>query len=420
MRASWAVVVVGVFALTACGSQAEPRAEVVMGEGEFVPVALADASAAGDVVAASWELGFLALRAGQDDEAGGVVVSPSSLVSALAMVAEGAVGEEAAPFDAALGASGDDRTDAVSALLAALARYEGDPATVQDDELPATPVLHTAQRVVLDDGAVPRQEYLDRLVRGYDAGVTVADLGSDALHDALDPWVKEHTGGLVPRSALSPDPGLDLVVQDAVVLAAAWEEPFAEMLTYDESFSTAAGRVVETPMMHADRSLAVVEHDGWTAVRLPYTDDLAADLLLPPAGSAAADAPAQADAALVASLSVALDEQERRLARIALPVLDLTTATDLMPLLTDLGIAGSALSGLVDESVVISQGAQQAVLQVDEEGTRAAAVTEIAAGAAAPPEPQLQVRFDRPFLFVARDGTTGWPVFLAAVTDPSA
>jgi len=413
-------VVVGALALAGCGAQAEGPARVVVGEGEYAPVALTQAAAANDVVAASWELGFRALRAGQDDEVGGAVVSPASLVGALAMAAEGAVGDEAQGFDAALGAAGDERTAAVSALRAALARYDGDPAVVQDDELPAEPVLHAAQRVVLDDGATPRQAFLDRLVRGYDAGVAVADLGSAELRAALDPWVQEHTGGLVERSALEPTDALKVAVQDAVVLAARWRQPFDEVMTGDAPFRTADGREVRVPTMQGDKYVPTLQRDGWTAVRLPYTDDLAADLLLPPEGDPAASAPAEADPALVAGLSAALDEQDGAHAVVALPVLDLVGETDLLPLLADLGIAGTALTGLVEGQVVITQAAQQAVLQVDEEGTRAAAVTELGAEAGGPPPPALEVRFDRPFLLVVRDGTTGWPVFLAAVTDPSA
>ncbi|CAM5779725.1 serpin family protein [Cellulomonas persica] len=64
------------------------------------------------------------------------------------------------------------------------------------------------------------------------------------------------------------------------------------------------------------------------------------------------------------------------------------------------------------------QAAQQAVLRVDEAGTRAAAVTEVMAGEAAPVATR-EVRFDRPFLLVVRDVTTGWPLFLASVADPT-
>ncbi len=67
----------------------------------------------------------------------------------------------------------------------------------------------------------------------------------------------------------------------------------------------------------------------------------------------------------------------------------------------------------------VGQAWQQAVLRVDEEGTRAAAVTEIgvAGGAAPAPEP-VEFVVDRPYLFVVGDGETGLPLFLAAVLDP--
>ena len=412
--------IVGVLALAGCGSpQAAPRAQALVGEGEQVAVALADATSADDVVAASWELGFLALRAGQDDDAGGAVVSPSSLVSALAMVTEGAVGDEGTPFDAALGASGEDRAAAVSALLTTLARYDGDPSAVGDDELPTTPVLHAAQRVVVDDDAVVRQSYLDRLVRGYGAGVAQADLGSSALHEVLDPWVHEHSGGLVPRSALQPDPRMRVALQDAVVLAAAWQQPFLQPMTEDRPFVTAAGERVDVPTMRGELQVATVQRDGWTAVRLPYADDLAADVLLPPSGSDVATSPAAAGAGVVAGLSAALDAAQPRSVLVDLPTVDLTSTTDLMPVLDGLGITGTALSGVVDGDVTVGQAVQQAVLQVDEDGTRAAAVTEIAMLESGPLV-DLEVQFDRPFLFVVRDATTGWPVFLASVTDPSA
>ena len=67
----------------------------------------------------------------------------------------------------------------------------------------------------------------------------------------------------------------------------------------------------------------------------------------------------------------------------------------------------------------VGQAWQQAVLQVDEEGTRAAAVTELGmmAGSARVEQP-IQFVVDRPYLFVVADSGTGWPLFLASVLDP--
>ncbi len=417
-RGAWsiaAMVAAGSLVLAGC-TQAGPDDGLRVGQGEYRAVALADAVAADDVVAATWALGFAALRAAEaDGDGSGAVVSPSSLVTALAMVAEGAVGDEAAPFDEALGAAGPRRTAAVAALQAALARYDGDPAVVQDDELPEVPMVHTAQRLVVDDDAEPQQEHLDRLVQGFDAGVAVADLGSSSSKKMLDAFVREHTGGLIERSALEPDPDAVAALQDAIVLAAAWQHPFVEAFTHDDEFTTAAGNVVQVPTMEGMHDVPAVEEDGWVAVRLSYTDDLAADLLLPPA---APYRPATSDAARGAALSRSLDTQSSEQVLVTLPRLDLTSRTDLMPLLTELGVADVSLSGIADTPVDLMQAAQQAVLRVDEAGTRAAAVTEVMAGEAAPVATR-EVRFDRPFLLVVRDVTTGWPLFLAFVADPT-
>ena len=414
--------------------------------------AVTDAVAADAVVTATWELGVATLRTSSEPN---VVVSPSSLVTALAMLSEGAVGDqESAPFDAALGATGQERTDAVSSLLTALSRYDGDPAAVQAETLPTTPVLHTAQRLAMDDDAdrAPSQAFLDRLQRGYGAGVLVTDLGSATGKDALSAWVDENTGGLVKETAITPDPDLVAVIQDALVLAAAWQQPFDPADTHDAAFAVPGTGQVQVPTMSAELDVAVVEKDGWTAVRLPYTDTLSADLLLPPAticpscscppdtfcdcglvdpttgtvvdgciDDPAAGDPAQADAATLQALSEALDGAEVQHVEVVVPTLDLTSTTDLMNLLDSLGIDGDhPLTGVRADGdpVAVGQAVQQTVLKVAEDGTRAAAVTEIGIEAMSAPLQVDQVRFDRPFLLVVRDGTTGWPVLLASVTDP--
>ncbi len=54
---------------------------------------------------------------------------------------------------------------------------------------------------------------------------------------ALDAWAKEHSGGLVPESSIVPEPDLRLVLQDAIVLAARWEQPFPAALTEPDQFT---------------------------------------------------------------------------------------------------------------------------------------------------------------------------------------
>jgi serpin B len=330
-----------------------------------------------------------------------------------------------------LGASGQARTETVGALLKALTRYEGDPAAVQAETLPAVPVVHTAQRVVVDDGVELAAAFLDRLQQGYGAGVLTADLGSQAGVDALSSWVKENTGGLVERSTVQPDPLLTAVLQDAVVVAAAWLDPFDPADTFDADFTVPGTGPVSVPTMHGTLSVPVVTGDGWQAVRLPYSNSLSADLMMstgccPPAvvcdcevQPAEYDDPAQADPQILAGLSAQLDTAAETQIRLSLPTLDLTSTTDLMPLLGSLGLTGPLTGVRADAAPVeVMQAVQQAVLKVDEDGTRAAAVTEIITGITAALPQGDEIRFDHPFVLVVRDNDTGWPILIASVTDP--
>jgi len=418
-------------ALVACSGGEGPT--LLRGAGERAVVPVAEAAGADHVVAATWRAGLAALATGEDER--GAVVSPASLVVALAMLAEGASGPSVAALDGALGASGDDRTAAVAALVAQLARYEGDPALVRAKDLPATPMVHLATQVVLDDGVTASGPYLDRLESGYGAGVLVTDLASEAGVRRLDGWVRENTGGLVQRTAATPDPSLVLVLQDAIALAAAWQTPFVPAMTTDQAFTTGAGDRVQVPMMHGTVTARYAEVDGWRAVRLAYSGDgsspgLWADVLLPPEASAAATDPTGADPAAVAAVVAALAAAGEGEVVVALPRLDVTMSLDLVPALERLGLgalltpATAGLDGMLVDPPgppYVGQATQQAVLRVDEAGTRAAAVTELSMMAgAAPAAPPHEIVLDRPYLLAIEDGSTGWPLFLASVLDPSA
>ncbi|MGI5190160.1 serpin family protein [Promicromonospora sp. CA-289599] len=414
-----AAAVAAVLALTACGGPA-PDEGLERSDADRLVITPADAPASADAVAATEQLGLLALRATTEPDAN-TLVSPASLTFALALLAEGARGETAASLDAALGATGEDRTSAYNALQGVLAEHDGDPAVVQGDELPDEPVLHLANQAVLDDGLTVEQPYLDALAASFDAGVQRTDLASDEGKKVLDAWVNEHTGGLIEKSAIEPDPLLRLVLQNAILLAAGWETPFQESTTRDEDFTGPDG-TAPTEMLHGTESWAYATHDGWAAVRLPYVDAFHADVLLPPAGTD----PAEIMPETLDTLQEALGAEGPRLVELAMPTLELEPPIlDLGPALEEAGLAGlydgADLSGIsTTEPLEVSQVLQQAYLSLDEAGTVAAAVTEIAmeVSGAAPTDPAVTMHVDRPYLLRIAHTETKLPLFLAAVRSP--
>lgn len=401
--------------LAACGGSSA-QVTVVGGGQARVAVDPADAVALPELVAAADALG-LDLLAEAGDET--TVTSPASLQVTLSMAAEGAEGQTLAELEALVGASGEDRTDGMNALTGALDDLDGDPAVVQEDELPETPVVHRAGRVLLDQSLTARNAFVDVLARSYGAPAETTDLAADQAQEVLDAWVDEHTGGLVPRSAISPSPELLLVLQDAIVLAARWEQPFTGELTSPHPFALASGEEVEVDMMSTGgpQSLAYAEVDGWQAVRLPYVGGrLAAEVILPPDGGA----PTDLDTPALELILDGLDTQGPTDLLLRMPTVDARSALDVLPYLA--GRAPSSLrggfDGITDQPLSVSQVVQQGVLVIDEEGTVAAAVTEMGMAGSAPVEPPLELTVDRPYLVRIADGQTGWPLFLAHVADP--
>lgn len=410
--------------LAACGGTAQ--AEQLRSEVAHRPVEVTDAPALPDLLGATDRLGLDLLAITGPDE--NVVTSPASLVIALAMVGEGADGETAAELDGLLGASGAERTDAVNAARGALATWEGDPAVVGDAELPQTPLLHVANNVVVDDDAEILPTYLDALAQGYDAGLQQTDLAGEEGKEVLDAWVREHTGGLIEESAMVPDDDLRLVVQNAVVLAARWQVPFDANDTRPTEFVRADGSTVEVEMMVHSAAFRYAEVQGWQVVRLPYTDDrLMADVLLPPEGSGPQDLSADLQAELQAAVAAA----EPAPVDLQLPKVDLQTRIDLLPLLeastpTLVDRDRADLSRMSEDLLFVAQAQQQAVLRMDEDGTVAAAVTEVGVEATSAPAPGVPMVVDRPYLVrlaadLGEDEEAGsWTLFLARVADPTA
>jgi serine protease inhibitor len=412
------VVAAAALAVTAC-SGPDPTEGLERSKTERHVVTLADASASADAVAATEELGLLALRATGDPDQN-ALVSPASLAFALALLAEGARGETADSLDAALGVSGEERTSAYNALQGALASHDGDPGVVRDGELPDESLLHLANQAVLDDELTVEPDYLDALASAFDAGVQRTDLGSGEGKRVLNAWVDHHTGGLIRKSAIEPDPMLRLVLQNAVLLAARWQTPFQEQATSDEDFIGPAG-TESTEMLHGTQSLAYAESGGWAAVRLPYLDTFHADVLLPPSGTDPAEVSSETLTALVDGLGTA----GPRTVELIMPTLELEPPTlDLAPALEEAGLGGlydePDLTGITTtEPLQVSQAFQQAYLRLDEEGTVAAAVTEIGVDTSGMPAgPTVHMTVDRPYLLRIAHTGTSLPLFLAAVRSP--
>jgi serpin B len=288
--------------------------------------------------------------------------------------------------------------------------------------------MDASDQVWTDPSLTTLRSYLNVVATGY-AGVARVPLlyRPDQAAQQIDRAIATATHGLIPQ-LLAPGSLQDIgwMLTDARYLKAAWATPFLASETEPAPFTTAAGRQVSAQFMNGGPYVSA-STDGWTAVWLPYGNGrLAMMALLPPASPGGCAMPTAAQLSTLTTRLVAGGSAGPVLSPdISLPKVNLQDTMSLNALLTGLGMgiaftSDADFAGLSPQACCIGVVEHAATLQVGEKGTVASAATAvgIAASAArwagAPP-----VTFDRPYLMVVTDRTTGEPLFMARVTDPT-
>lgn len=413
-----ALAAVAALALSACSS-GKPHDDFVRAAAPVsrpVPSA-ADLSAASTSTTA---FGLDLLRAvaasGPDSN---VVVSPTSVATALAMLAPGARGQTAAEIASVLHSSlpADRFAEAVGAL---------DAATVQRATADKA-AMHESDTLWVQKDYELQQQYLDVLAAAFDTGVHETDFADpDQARDAINSLVQQQTGGLIKD--LFPQGSLDassrLVLTDALYLKAKWDHPFEPGETSPAPFHLADGTTANPPTMAETVSEQYSAGPGWQYTEIPYAGDhMAMGVLLPDAGTfdtfrkgLGAD---ELDSIVSGLQPTSVD--------LELPKFTFDYSTSLNNALQSLGMT-TPFTGAADfsgipakpEGLQVTNVVHKAHIAVAEDGTTAAAATGISVGdsAVAPPQNLVQMHVDHPFLFFIRDTVSGQIVFVGQVTDP--
>lgn len=339
-----------------------------------------------------------------------VVLSPSSLATALAMLQLGAAGTTRDEIAHVLH-TGHLSSQQQALGWAALTRSLAD-----------TGVLESANSVWQQHGLQLTNTFMTQLARYFQAGVWQVDFARhpDAATTAINTWCSEHTHGRITKLFESLDPSTVLVLANAEYFKAAWKYKFDAKLTYHEPFFKADGSKTSVPFLHSTGHARFLVTKSFYAAQLPYSGErFAAQFIAPISGTLSALI-TQLTAADLTAIDRAPVVPE---ARFAAPKFTIATFTELIPALQQLGM--HAAFGNADFSAMtphgglsVSQVVQRDYLEVDEEGTEAAAVTGIVistSGLAG-----MQPVFDKPFLFLVRDTVTGVILFAGQIVDPSA
>ena len=412
-----AVVVTGITAIGCASAPARtPAAEVSVARGVAVIEPAADPRPLG---AADTAFGLDVLRAWCAQYPGqNLVFSPSTLATALGMAYLGARGATAQAMARVLHLPAASR-DALAAQLQArtrgLAGLDGPGVT-----------LAASNQVWADLALPPLPAYLNAVATGYGAGVARVPFSTNPQRAAneINQAVSQATRGHIPQ-LVTPGMvnGIGWVLTSALYMNAAWATPFDPNQTAPGAFKPGGKARPVTVKYMNDPGLRYTSADGWTAVSLPYKGGkLTMTALLPPAGSGSCALPSQA------GLRTLTAPAGSGTAQVALPKVNLRTdgsAGDMKPVLQRLGMGmafgGSAdFTGLSDKACCIGFVQQAATLQVGEKGTVAAAAAAVGIVPSSVMVSPRTIDFNRPYLMLVTDASTGEPLFLAKVANPQA
>lgn len=336
------------------------------------------------------------------------LVSPLSVLTALALVQNGAQGDTLAQLEQALG--GLDR-DTLNAYMRAYCDF-----LTESDE------LKIANSVWTDSSVEAKQAFLQKAVDSYSAQIFSAPLSSKKAVSSINSWVKKNTDGMIPKIIENADRDVVMMLINAVAFEAKWETPYTNDDIEKLEFNSYSGKSKKTEFMCSTESVYLSDSDAVGFMK-PYKNGRFAFAALLPNEDVNIDD-------YIASLSgeklmkIFSSAKKNEEVDVKMPKFKAEYSTQLIDTLKKMGIEdafdrkSADFSSLIDKNdgAYIGTVMHKTFIEVDQEGTRAAAATLV--GISKMSMPAINpVCLNRPFVYMIVDTETNLPLFIGVQTE---
>lgn len=356
-----------------------------------------------------------------------VFISPYSVGTALALTLEGAKGDTAGQLKKAIGYPHDYPHEKlhhdVTSLINALNKVQG-------VELSVANALWVSNDFAVHQDFVQRAQELLSEARNVDFNQ------SETARHTINTWVEEKTKqkikDLLPPGSITP--GIPLVITNAIYFKGAWMHAFKKENTQDQDFHLLnnAGRVTAKMMEQNKLKARYGSFDGHAMVQLPYKGhDIVMLVALPHENSASALQSLSSEDGVKKVLENCRTLQQAEV-NIKLPRFKFDFEVELADVLQEMGIRvpftnDADFDPMVSpdskpEQLKIGKVFHKAFVEVNEEGTEAAAATAVVLMRCMAMAPSAVIDFvvDRPFVFVIYNARLQAPLFVGKVVNPTA
>ncbi|WP_024629897.1 MULTISPECIES: serpin family protein [unclassified Paenibacillus] len=358
------------------------------------------------------------MSAKEKGDGNNLLISPYSIAAAIGMAYNGSVGETRQEMAEVMGWSGleMERVNASQAALQQLLAHPGNGIEIG-----------IANSMWMKDGIPVEETYKTTIQQAYEAEIRTLNGQPTQAKEEINQWVKQHTEGMISNLMQEPPEKESLMILvNAIAFDGNWMDEFDPEYTTDDEFKLANGKALSVPMMHQTKQFQYSENEDWQAVRLPYGDgQMHLLIVLPQEGRTLdevqqqlLDAPKRLDAG-----------SEYRLVELSLPRFRAEYGVNLRETLQQLGMEMAFDPYAANFTEMISPGPNlqafigqiqhRAVMEVNEQGTVAAAATMVGMEAgSAPPTDPVKMNVNRPFMVAVVDEATDAWVFAGSIYNP--
>lgn len=360
------------------------------------------------------------------DDGKNIFLSPYSIATAFSMLANGADGETKQEIMDLFGIQDLDKWNAY--LKEYTNQYKN-----EDTKLLTANSIWLSNQLALSQRA--DMEFFTPLSVYYHAEKKQADLSTDATRKEINEWVSENTNGMInPFLKENLESSIQMVLLNAVYFAGDWEQEFEKKDTQILTFYGANKETEVNMICKYGKEFKYIEKDGIQGVELPYKGNkLAMDILIPKEIDTENQ---QADKKNIKECFNKLSEEEKNqifaaldaaeteeISTLILPKFTLNYYVEkLKDMLIEMGLSTTfgedAVFDKITKGICIDEVTHESIIEVDEKGTEAAAVSSIMMKETAS-EIREEKKFivNQPFIFVIRDVETGTILFMGDMQD---
>lgn len=367
---------------------------------------------ASEVIQQSNTFGLDLFKLTAQGDTGNMMLSPLSAATALTMLLNGCEGETYDQIQQMLGFTDltiTEINDAYKSLLSQLLSV--------DPEI----TLTLANAIFYHSDFMVKQPFLNTLEEDFSATVKSLDFSQPSALEAINAWADDKTNGKIPKVLDELSPSTVMILMNALYFMGNWTYRFDKELTVTAPFYTDDGNIMQVSMMQNTLSLKTFSAEDFSAVELPYgRTNFSMIVILPDGGPG--EFVADLNENIWEEMTAYFDNTDASVEIIfSMPKFKFAYEKSLKEQLIALGMTDAFdeiqadLGGISDEDIFVSFVKQNTFIDVNEEGTEAAAVTTIGIEITSAP---VSFTVNRPFVFAIRERTSNALLFIGKVMTP--